>query len=88
MQLRRQHIPTLKLYNYCFRAITLQRDYSSEREKGDYTSVEETKDTSTSVDELLECGYEPRTAFELDGIDALKQWIVKRESKGILVRTK
>jgi hypothetical protein len=67
--------------------VTLQTDYSLAKERSDFTKVEEPKDTSISVDDLLEEGYEPRTAAELENISALKEWIVKQESKGKLVRS-
>lgn len=82
MRLKKDSVPTLKLFNYCFRAVTLQTDYSLAKERSDFTKVEEPKDTSISVDDLLEEGYEPRTAAELENISALKEWIVKQESKG------
>ena len=85
MRLKRDSVPTLKLFNYCYRAVTLQQDYNVAKERSDYTEVEELRDTSIDVDELLEEGYEPRTAAEIEDISALKEWIVKQENKGKLV---
>ncbi len=85
LRLKKDNVPTLKLFNYCFRAVTLQQDYNEAKERSDYTGVEQIKDTSIDVDELLDEGYEPRTAAEIEDISALKDWIVKQEAKGKLV---
>lgn len=85
MRLNEECVPTLKLFNYCFRSVILQSDYRAAKERSDFAEVEELKDTAINLDELLVEEYVPRTAGEEHNIVTLKEWIVKQESKGKLV---